>query len=149
MQTFLPYASYIKSAKALDWRRLGKQRAETLQMLRALDDINFPNYGWKNHSATRMWRGYEVELALYGITICKEWIKRGYKDYTLSKIEERYRFFQSVEFNGGARWIRLPPWFGDPKFHEAHQSNLLRKDPIYYGKFGWTVPSDLPYVWPV
>jgi hypothetical protein len=27
MQTFLPYPSFVKSAKCLDYRRLGKQRA--------------------------------------------------------------------------------------------------------------------------
>lgn len=36
MQTFLPYASYTKSAKALDNKRLGKQRVETLQVLQVL-----------------------------------------------------------------------------------------------------------------
>jgi hypothetical protein len=33
--------------------------------------------------------------------------------------------------------------------HDSHRSNLLRKDPQWYGQFGWTVPDDLPYVWPV
>ena len=26
---------------------------------------------------------------------------------------------------------------------------LLRKDPDYYGRFGWSEPPDLPYFWPV
>jgi len=42
-----------------------------------------------------------------------------------------------------------PSWLGDPAFHRAHQSNLLRKDPEWYGQFGWEVKNDLPYVWPV
>jgi hypothetical protein len=28
-------------------------------------------------------------------------------------------------------------------------SNLLRKNPQYYCTFGWTVPDNLPYIWPV
>jgi len=36
MQTFLPYASYAESAKALDNKRLGKQRVETLQVFQVL-----------------------------------------------------------------------------------------------------------------
>ena len=36
MQTFLPYKSFTKSAASLDWRRLGKQRVENLQLMQAL-----------------------------------------------------------------------------------------------------------------
>jgi hypothetical protein len=43
----------------------------------------------------------------------------------------------------------MPPWWGDPAFHASHRSNLLRKDPVWYGQFGWAEPPDLPYVWPV
>ena len=48
MQTFLPYASFIKSAQCLDDKRLGKQRVECLQILKAIKDVN---YGWRNHPA--------------------------------------------------------------------------------------------------
>ena len=33
MQTFLPYPDMIKSAKALDYKRLGKQRVEAKQII--------------------------------------------------------------------------------------------------------------------
>ena len=36
MQTFLPYRGFTESARVLDTRRLGKQRVETIQVLRAL-----------------------------------------------------------------------------------------------------------------
>jgi len=36
MQTFLPYASFAKSAACLDNRRLGKQRVEAMQILKIL-----------------------------------------------------------------------------------------------------------------
>ena len=36
MQTFLPYKSFEKSAKCLDYKRLGKQRIETWQIYSAL-----------------------------------------------------------------------------------------------------------------
>ncbi|WP_407659745.1 pyrimidine dimer DNA glycosylase/endonuclease V, partial [Kineococcus indalonis] len=35
MQTFLPYPGFARSAAVLDAPRLGKQRVETLQVLRA------------------------------------------------------------------------------------------------------------------
>ena len=34
MQTFLPYSSFTESAKILDWRRLGKQRVEGMQIIK-------------------------------------------------------------------------------------------------------------------
>lgn len=42
----------------------------------------------------------------------------------------------------------MPPWLGDPAFHTAHRSNLIRKWPDFYrGRFP-DVPDNLPYVWP-
>lgn len=38
MQTFLPFSDFKKSAESLDYRRLGKQRVECLQILAALAD---------------------------------------------------------------------------------------------------------------
>ena len=45
--------------------------------------------------------------------------------------------------------ILMPWWMGDPRLHDSHKSNLLRKYPEYYRQFGWDVPEDLPYFWPV
>ena len=42
-----------------------------------------------------------------------------------------------------------PKWFGKNDFHASHRSNLLRKDPTYYGRYGWRENSNLPYIWPV
>lgn len=136
MQTFLPYPSFADSAHVLDYRRLGKQRVETLQILHAL--VN-PAYGWQNHPAVKMWRGSERVLALYGLAMCREWLRRGYEDTCFQKIEQ---FLPTL--NGGAS----PAWLGDIAFHRSHQSNLLRKDPAHYSTF-FRVPHDLPYVWPV
>jgi hypothetical protein len=36
MQTFLPYPDYKLSASVMDMRRLGKQRVETWQIIKAL-----------------------------------------------------------------------------------------------------------------
>lgn len=134
MQTFLPYADFAASAKCLDRQRLGKQRVEVLQLLRALVDGG----PWSNHPAARMWRGYESVLVEYGVAVCAEWLGRGYVDTCLGKIVELLPPVASCS----------PPWLGDEAFHASHRSNLLRKDPVHYGRFGWTEPHDLPYVWP-
>jgi hypothetical protein len=71
MQTFLPYSSFERSAEVLDYRRLGKQRVEAYQILCALSDSK---YGWQNHPAIRMWRGYDAALIAYYSAVCREWI---------------------------------------------------------------------------
>ena len=141
IQTFLPYANPAKSAEALDYRRLGKQRVETYQILNSL--IGASN-GWLNHPAVKMWAGYEIALADYGLAMCDEWIARGYKDTTRDKILEIKRGLVAGGESG-----ETPRWLGEENLHLSHQSNLLRKDPIYYGQLFIGIPDDMPYVWPV
>lgn len=139
MQTFLPYADFDKSAACLDTKRLGKQRVETKQILNALLG---KSKGWVNHPATKMWRGHEIALAVYGIAICEEWRKRGYKDSLLP-------FFEAfLEEEGDKRTKRPPSWLGRQDVHASHRANLMRKDPDFYVFCGWKDDSTLPYVWP-
>lgn len=140
MQTFLPYESFVKSARVLDMKRLGKQRVECLQVLNVYAGVR---KGWGNHPITRMWRGHEQWLLLYGVKICDEWIGRGYNDTCRGKMLALRPDLP------GDRDQRRPPWLGDPAFHLSHQSNLVRKDAGRYGKLFPGVPDDLPYIWPV
>jgi hypothetical protein len=132
MNTFLPFANFDRSAECLDRARLGKQRVEVLQLLRALSG---ETQGWRNHPAAKMWRGHEATLAYYGVVCCQEWIRRGYKDTCLEKIAAHC---------GPITW---PRWFDDEAFHESHRSNLLRKDFAHYSKY-FIAPLGLPYIWP-
>jgi len=77
MQTFLPHPDFARSAAVLDDRRLGKQRVETVQVLRALTRLT---YGWKRHPAVRMWAGFPEGVAAYGLVVCAEWVRRGWAD---------------------------------------------------------------------
>lgn len=136
MQTFLPLKDFKKSAEILDYRRLGKQRVEVLQLLKALSG---ETKGWVNHPATRMWKGHINSLVEYGEAMCNEWISRGYKDTCLDKIKI-YKQIDTPTVN--------PRWLGNKEFHASHRSNLLRKKLDYYYKFGWTESPGLPYIWP-
>jgi len=138
VNTFLPYEDFYESAKALDYRRLGKQRVEALQILRANLGLTA---GWVNHPASKMWKGHEACLAVYGLAMCKEWVGRGFKDSCTDKFKDLFK-----QCKQGI--ISDPYWLGDSDLHLSHQSNLLRKDPVYYGRYGWEVSDDLPYVWP-
>ncbi len=149
MQTFLPYADFERSAQALDPKRLGKQRVETIQVVRALTR---PDYGWKNHPAVLMWRGFEEALGRYGFTCCETWCLLGFGDTCALTIATDLHA-------AGITTVRtqpelaaaeaLPDWLGDEAVHRSHQSALVRKDPEHYRPLFPQVPDDLPYVWPV
>lgn len=141
MQTFLPYADFEESAYALDQKRLGKQRVETLQIMTAL----LTGRGWVNHPATRMWRGHAWSLLQYQKAVCDEWtVNFGFKDTCLVKTMRVY-----FEHTNGQDNYDPPPWLGREDLHLSHQSNLIRKDPGYYRKYFPGVPDNLPYVWPI
>ena len=143
MQTFLPYADFHKSAKVLDSKRLGKQRVETWQIYQSLTQ---PDYGWKHHPIVKMWKGYEHALLFYGMAICQEWIRRGYKDTMFQRFEDEAFKWEKENF-WIYRWIEKPKWLGNKEFHRSHMSNLLRKDLKYYRKYWKKVPDNLPYKW--
>jgi len=140
MQTFLPYESFIESAKCLDYRRLGKQRLEAYQILRTLTG---KSKGWVNHPAVKMWQGHEWQLYLYALDICKEWRNRGYKDTLRDKLMDMMGKYPALTYPN-----RIPSWLGGP-IHASHRSNLLRKNKEFYGKYSWNEPDTLAYVWPV
>jgi len=156
MQTFLPYPDFAQSARVLDNKRLGKQRVECLQILKTLakgpteviqriDGLTneivaiHRKTPWYNHPAVKMWKGYESGLVQYALCIIYEWHNvRGFDDTCFSKVLQLDKPEET----------KLPEWLGDEAFHASHRSNLLRKDFLYYSQFGWTEPTDLPYVWP-
>lgn len=150
MQTFLPDPDFATSARLLDDRRLGKQRVEALQVLRALTRRT---YGWKAHPAVRMWAGHEEALGAYALAVCAEWLRRGHRDTVAATLCDdlgaaglpRAPRTQAELARAGA----LPPWLGDEAFHRSHRSALVRKDPAHYRPAFPDVPDDLPYVWPV
>jgi hypothetical protein len=149
VQTYLPYPDFAASARVLDPRRLGRQRGEALQILRALTTTGS---GWRHHPAVQMWRGYPEALGSYGVTMCRAWFVLGFADTCELKLREELaqvgvaapRTQQDLAEAGA-----LPPWLGDPALHLSHQSNLIRKDPAFYKERFPDVPDDLPYVWPL
>lgn len=149
MQTFLPYADFEASARALDSKRLGKQRVEVIQIVRALTT---PGYGWKHHPAVLMWKGHEEALGRYGLVCCDVWLELGFGDTCAATISADLATAGVTEVRTQPELAAagaLPVWLGDPEFHHSHQSSLIRKDPEFYAPRFPGVPDDLPYVWPV
>ena len=142
MQTFLPYESFDKSASVLDWRRLGKQRVEGMQIINAIEQKprkdGKPYKGWLNHPATVMWRPYVTALKHYTNVIIREWIDRGYNNNM-----ELYEVDELIDDD----MVHFRYWLGKEEFHSSHRANLLRKDYEYYSQFGWKENPKSPYVW--
>lgn len=135
MQTFVPHTSFAECARVLDRQRLGKQRVEVLQLLRALTG---ETKGWANHPAALMWRGHEFALAAYGLVVCAEWTWRGYRDTTAEKIRT---------IQARLPMCGLPHWWNGP-IHASHRGALLAKAPEHYAQFGWSEQPGIDYVWP-
>ena len=142
MQTFLPYESFEETARVLDRQRLGKQRVEAYQILLTNLKVKAAEPGskiaWSRHPAVVMWRGYEKTLCEYGIVICEEWIRRGYKD----SLKERFVLFRD-EFKDQEV---IPFWLGDDRLHASHKSKLMQKNAALYS---FAIPKDLEYFWPL
>lgn len=138
MQTFCPYPNFPATARALDWRRLGKQRVECMQILNV---ISGKTSGWSNHPAVKMWQGYDMSLCFYSLAMCSEWKQRGYVDNLTP-------FFQEYLVENKNKQIKLPFWWEDDRVHSSHRQTLLMKDYEWYSKFGWTESPKYEYFWP-
>ena len=129
MQTFVPYADVEKVANCLDYRRLGKQRVEAMQILHAIERKN----GWSNHPIVKMWRGHERALKFYCNAMVREWVRRGYKNTM-----KLYPIKGEVTF---------PSWWGNEELHSSHRAALLEKDNEHYSRFNWKETPGINYVW--
>lgn len=95
--------------------------------------------GYSRHPTRLMWANNLRSLAAYGLAICDEWIKRGYRDTQRPKFETYY----SILADSGD-----PCWLGDERFHSSHRASLLFKNPEWYGQFGWKEKPEINYFWP-
>jgi hypothetical protein len=149
VQTFLPYPDFAESASVLDAKRLGKQRVEALQVLRAVTRLT---YGWRRHPAVRMWVGYAEGVGAYGAVMCLEWVGRGNADTVAGTIgvdlaEAGLPSVPRTQYEL-ARASALPAWIGDDRVHASHRAALVRKDPAFYGAIFPDADPHLPYFWP-
>ena len=149
MQTFLPYPDFAASAAALDSKRLGKQRVEALQVLRAVTRVT---YGWKRHPAVRMWVGYAEGVGAYGTAMCLEWVSRGGADTVAGTIgvDLAAAGLPSVPRTQHelARAYALPEWIGDERVHASHRAGARAQGPGLLRRAVPHADPELPYFWP-
>nr|MDO8084369.1 pyrimidine dimer DNA glycosylase/endonuclease V [Candidatus Sigynarchaeum springense]MDO8118573.1 pyrimidine dimer DNA glycosylase/endonuclease V [Candidatus Sigynarchaeota archaeon] len=138
MPTFITGFDMEESARHLDSKRLGKQRVEALQILRANLSLS---KGWKNHPVTKTWKGYEpFLLKVYLKAIMGEWERRGYKNVKCVIMRD-----EIAGMIGGAEPVR-PEWLTE-RFILSHKSNLVRKKPEHYSALFPGLPDGIPYSW--
>jgi hypothetical protein len=130
VNTFVVSDDLEACARALDYRRLGKQRVEAYQLWRALMGYT---KGWVNHPATLMWKGHTCFLAKYCNTMIDEWVARGYKNN-----------MQKLPCCGNPK---APWWWGWEPLMKSHQASLNRKMPEYYN-FDVGEYANYGYIWP-
>jgi hypothetical protein len=137
MQTFLPYADFIKSAKVLDKKRCWKQVVEAKQIIEILEGKSSK---WENHPAVKMWEGHTLALKMYFDEFLWQCIH-------IHGINTKYDYLtNNIEFV-----ILKPWWLGNEDFHRAMRSRLIEKDREFYlslftndegfngGKYFWPV----------
>ena len=140
MNTFVPYANVIKSAKVLDNARLNKQVLETVQILRVIDK-EYPTKAWQNHPAVVQWHDHEYKLAYYGLMMEQEANKRGIKSNQKDELKAKM-----IGYAKQGKNVDYPAWWGFEPMHASHRSNLTRKDAKHYGEF-FQDPAGKPYIW--
>ena len=148
MQTFLPYPDFEASAEALrfDTPRLGKQRVETFQVLKALRGEGGLHGGWARHPASRAWENNHLALLAYQEAIIKVWNSKGYKDTCWEKSCALFSPEELAQYAAGD--YEMPTWLGDPAYHAAMRGNLVRKAPEIYSEMFPDADPTLEYIWP-
>lgn len=146
MVTFLPYADFTLSARCLDWRRLGKQRVEALQII---NSFTRSNNAYSNHPTAKMWEGSFSYLLAYYNAMVSEWEMRGYNNNMRLFPIPRY-----IDLEGDRQYMDRhtpyggPWWLGWEPFHSSHRATLLSKDALYYMQFNWKEKPEYGYLWP-
>lgn len=143
MQTYLPFADFLWSARCLDDRTLSNQRIQNHDIMRALltgeDHLEDP--------AVLMWWGHEKALLAYHQAVCNEWVNnRGRVDAWWDATRLLF-----LEYNKEPTKLPmiLPIWLGNPDFHISHQSDLLRRDEEHYRPWFPGIRTDHIPMWPV
>lgn len=171
MQIFLPFPDLVKSLKALDNVRLGKQRVEAFQLFLAYHKkyvLKQEKVAWTEHIVFRMLFSdnycYLDFLKHYIVLCCREYGSR--------KSEKTGKYFQNTKMDENIKTYNLqltaqqienlqyPFWFGNQSFHDSHKAMLFHKgkenvkDGLFkfnpYESIGFQNFAHInQYVWPI
>lgn len=140
MQTFLLHENHQITARMLDYKRLGKQRLESTQLmdvlLRKAGLLVDGKSGWDNHVAVGYWYrendslNFLPALIQYTDVMIAEWINRGYKNTI-----DTSKWKQIVAENQDKFQLNPNAGLWNEKIDliiESHRARVLQKDTNYY-----------------
>lgn len=159
MQTFLAHENFALNAALIDWRRANKQIIESRQIALAMTD---PDYGWKNHPATKMWWGHVAGLLAYTEHFARAY-REGVDMVIMRRDDDDVRIVRKPSGRDHKAWTNMladhdvqpdptdmPAWWHTDDRERvlvSHRNNLVHKDADYYGRI-WTA-TGTEYFWPV
>lgn len=147
MYTFLPYADFDETARTLLERDLEQQIMHTVIALDCLHEKDAETVAaWSKHPLMNMWRGYEVQLALYGQAMVTQAQIRGMDVDNYSKRLDWH--YDTATFPDDFK-MEKPPWFDDPDkmrwVERSSRSLLVRRDSRYLTYWPGTSTNLTPY----
>ena len=81
--------------------------------------------------AARMWEGYELQLAEFGLETCEEYsMRKGKKDPLYDIVFAHMEAATSDDAK-----MNKPSWFGNVDLHNSHKDALVRLDPEFYKRY--------------
>lgn len=141
------------TAEILRNRELEEQQLHVRLILDVIHETIGNIAVWEKHPVVRLWRGYEAQLAAYGLVMCDEWESRGHEPLSHGKMRTAIAWHLDTAASVEDFVMEKPPWMEDREIFGmlmlSHQSLLVHKAPKHYRKyFPDVTPSTTPY-WPV
>lgn len=135
---WLPFANVKSNLTTLTDEHVMDVVFEGMQCLR---NIYAENISWRD---ARMWVDGPAGLLFYVVAAEKEMRERGHDP------EPRVRkAFVAIARAYESLSPKMPLWYGNPEFHRAQRSHLIRVNPEHYARrMPFTTPLEMPLMWP-
>jgi hypothetical protein len=148
MITWLTQLRFGASAKRLDNARLRSQIENAENILGILEAGDSASKAQQDLEEVRMWRGYEMALALYGMQCCLVAVSRHLGSNFMGDGVLPFKYVWDDCKAAGMDKPEMPPWAVDVDIVRSHRSRLIVLDPAHYGPQFPGTPKNMPVLWP-
>lgn len=143
---YLPYPDFELSAKVFSSHDLRNQVIQVVDLMEVLHETDKAKKNF-DIRLTQMWKGYELQLCVYGYTLLEELNSRNPPMPVNRVVINRLNWHFECANDGDFK-MEKPPWVGTEAIHRSHRSQLITINSQYYGLIFQTEPDDLPLAWP-
>lgn len=132
MDILAPLPDFVDSSAAFSDADLRLQTRNISHAMDALHEVKMLTL--KGNPWVEMWRGHEVTLCEYGITLAEEFLSREIPKPGLDKMIEQLKHIEwHMECaSAGDFSMDKPDWWGDLRVHNSHKEILLARNPDWY-----------------